>query len=108
MERLKEIKRKHEAQEASRSSPSRLVPDPAKASPQILKLCISGEDLWQSANGGCSFSPSYPAGFNEEQAGGAPLSRRRLPTIMVCWADSSCTLPISMIDGQYLTHSAPY
>jgi hypothetical protein len=70
VERLKEIKREHEEREASRDAngPVRLIPDPAKPTPKILKLCMTGEDLWQSVNGAHSFYPSYPAGLNDDQA----------------------------------------
>jgi hypothetical protein len=70
VEGLKQIKREHEQREASRdaSSPVRLIPDPAKPAPRLLKLCRTGEDLWQSLSGAYSFSPSYPARLNDDQA----------------------------------------
>jgi hypothetical protein len=70
VERLQKIKREHEEREASRdaNSPIRLIPDPTKPTPKILKLCLTGEDLWESVTGAYSFSPSWPAGLNDDQA----------------------------------------
>lgn len=69
-ERLKEIKRAHEQREADRdnSGPVRLIADPTKPTPKVLKLCLTGEDLWQSVNGAHSFYPTWPPGLNHEQA----------------------------------------
>lgn len=68
--RLKEIKREHEQQEASRGAtgPVRLIPDPTKPTSRLLKLCRTGEDLWQSLSGAYSFYPSYPGDLNDDQA----------------------------------------
>jgi hypothetical protein len=70
VERLKEIKREHEQREARRDAngPVRLIPDPTKPAPKLLKLCLTGQDLWQSLAGAYSFSPSYPDVLNENQA----------------------------------------
>jgi hypothetical protein len=70
VERLKQIKREHEQWEASRdtSSPVRLIPDPTKPAAKLFKLCLTGEDLWQSLYGAYSFYPSYPSGLNDDQA----------------------------------------
>ena len=70
VERLKEIKREHEQREASRETngPVRLIRDPTKPRPKILKLCLTGEALWESVNGAHSFYPYYPAGLNDDQA----------------------------------------
>jgi hypothetical protein len=66
-QRLKEIKHKHEEQEANRAGPVRLVADPTKPAPKILRLCLTGEALWQSVDGALSFSPYWPTGLNGEQ-----------------------------------------
>lgn len=70
VERLKQIKCEHEQREASRDAdgPVRLIPDPTKPAPKLLKLCLTGEDLWQSLSGAYSFYPSYPGGLNDDQA----------------------------------------
>lgn len=70
VERLREIKREHEQREARRDAngPVRLIPDPAKPVPKLFKLCLTGQDLWQSLTGTYSFSPSYPDVLNEDQA----------------------------------------
>jgi hypothetical protein len=68
VERLRKIKRKHEQLEASRSGPVRLIADPTKPTAKLLKLCLTGESLWESVNGACSFYPYYPAGLNDDQA----------------------------------------
>jgi HNH endonuclease len=69
-ERLKEIKRAHEEREADRDNngPVRVINDPTKPTPRVLKLCLTGEDLWQSVNGAHSFYPSWPSGLNNDQA----------------------------------------
>lgn len=73
VERLKQIKHEHEQREASRDAngPVRLIPDPTKPAAKLLKLCLTGEDLWQSLCGAYSFYPSYPAGLNDDQADAA-------------------------------------
>jgi hypothetical protein len=68
VERLKMIKREHEEREARRGGPVRLIPDPTKPTPKTLKLCLTGEVLWQSVNGACSFHPSWPGGLSDDQA----------------------------------------
>jgi hypothetical protein len=70
VERLKEIKREHEERETSRESsgPVRLIPDPTKETPKLLKLGLTGEALWETVNGAYSFCPAYPAGLNDDQA----------------------------------------
>jgi hypothetical protein len=70
MDRLKKIKGEHETREASRDAkgPVRLILDPTKPMPKILKLCLTGETLWESLSGAFSFYPSYPAGLNDDQA----------------------------------------
>jgi hypothetical protein len=70
VERLKKLKREHEEREASRgdNGPVRLIPDPTKPTPKLLKLCRTGEDLWQSVSGAHSSNASYPAGLNDDQA----------------------------------------
>lgn len=66
-ERLRAIKREHEALEAARSGPARMIRDPAKPRSKILKLCLTGEALWEAFNGACSSHPSWPAGLSDEQ-----------------------------------------
>jgi hypothetical protein len=34
----------------------------------MLKVCLTGEALWESVNGACSFHPSWPAGLTDDQA----------------------------------------
>jgi len=70
VERLKKIKREHEQREASRDAngPVRLIPDPTKPAPKHLRLCLTGEDLWQSLSGADSLNTSYPGGLNDDQA----------------------------------------
>lgn len=70
VERLKKIKSEHEAKEANRNAiaPVRLIPDPTKPASKLLKLCLTGEALWESVSGAYSFNPSYPAGLNDDQA----------------------------------------
>jgi hypothetical protein len=71
VERLKEIKRQHEEREASRGEtndpgPVRLIPDPARPPKKMLKLIISGTELWHFING-CDISyPIWPSGLSEE------------------------------------------
>jgi hypothetical protein len=67
VERLKAIKQEHEKREANRSGPVRLIPDPTKPTPKVLKLCITGEDLWYAFDGASSFNPRWPAGLSDEQ-----------------------------------------
>ena len=67
VERLIAIKRRHEEREADRSGPVRLIPDPTKSMSKILKLCLTGETLWQAVDGSFSFTPSWPAGLSDEQ-----------------------------------------
>lgn len=66
--RLKEIKRKHEELEANRGGPIRLIPDPTKPKSEVLKLCLTGEALWQVLDGTLSFNPSWPADLSDDQA----------------------------------------
>jgi hypothetical protein len=67
VERLKAIKQEHENREANRSGPVRLIPDPTKPTPRVLKLCMTGEDLWYAVDGSMSFNPSWPGGLADEQ-----------------------------------------
>jgi hypothetical protein len=53
VERLLRIKREHETREASRSGPARLIRDPTKPKPKNLKLCLTGEALWESVKRRC-------------------------------------------------------
>lgn len=34
----------------------------------MLRLCLAGEDLWQSVNGAHSFYPTWPPALNDKQA----------------------------------------
>jgi hypothetical protein len=68
VDRLKQIKREHEQMEANRSGAVRLIRDPTRPTPKVLKVCLTGEALWESVNGACIFYPSYPSGQNDDQA----------------------------------------
>jgi hypothetical protein len=68
VERLRNIKREHEQVEARRSGPVRLIRDPTKPRAKILKLCLTGEALWEAVNGADVFYPSWPAGLSDDQA----------------------------------------
>ena len=43
-------------------------PDPTKPRPKVLKLCLTGETLWQVVDGALSFDPSWPANLSDDQA----------------------------------------
>ncbi len=68
VERLRQLKRDHEAREAARSGPVRLIADPTKRTPKVLTICFSGEPLWSHLSGSHSFYPSWPEGLDEAQA----------------------------------------
>jgi hypothetical protein len=68
VERLKQIKRGHEEREARRAGPVRLIPDPTRPAPKVLRVCMTGEALWQSVNGAYSVWPSWPDYLSDEQA----------------------------------------
>jgi hypothetical protein len=66
--RLKEIKQEHENWVASLGGrPTRLVPDPAHPMSKTLTVCMTGNTLWNIAQGSMSMSPSWPDGLSEEQ-----------------------------------------
>src|SRR6266404_246752 len=72
VERLKEIKRQHEEWVASLGEPNdpgpvRLIPDPARPPKKMLKLIISGTDLWHFIEGAYAFYPSRTSGLSDEQ-----------------------------------------
>jgi hypothetical protein len=69
VERLKQIKADHEQREAEREKhqPMRLIPDPTRPTPNVLKLCLTGQALWEAFEGSMSFYPSSPEGLNDEQ-----------------------------------------
>ncbi len=71
VERLKEIKRHHEEWEASLGEtndpgPVRLIPDPARPPKKMLKLMISGTELWHFVDGSYSCNPVWPSGLSDE------------------------------------------
>jgi hypothetical protein len=67
VERLRKIKREHEKREADRSGSVRLIADPTKPTPKILKLSLTGETLWQVLDGALSFNPYWPTSLSDEQ-----------------------------------------
>ncbi len=71
VERLKEFKRQHEERVASPDEttnprPARLVPDPTRPTKKMLKLMISGTELWHFVNGAYSCNPAWPSGLSDE------------------------------------------
>ena len=71
VERLKEIKRQHEGWaaslgEATNSGPVRLIPDPTRPTKKMLKLVISGTELWHFVDGAYAFYPCWPSGLSDE------------------------------------------
>lgn len=71
VERLKEIKRQHEEWitslgETTDPGPVRLIPDPARPPKKMLKLVISGTELWHFVNGAYSCNPIWPSGLSDE------------------------------------------
>ncbi len=67
VERLHQIKRDHEAREAARSGPVRLIADPTKPTPKVLTACFSGDALWPHLSGSYSFYPSWPDDLDDAQ-----------------------------------------
>jgi hypothetical protein len=67
VQRLRQIKCDHEAREAARGGPVRLIPDPNKPTPRVLKICYNGELLWEHLCASYSFYPEWPEGLNDEQ-----------------------------------------
>jgi hypothetical protein len=67
VERLRQIKRDHEAREAARGGPVRLIPDPANPTPRVLTICFTGEPLWSHLCASYSFFPSWPEGLDDAQ-----------------------------------------
>jgi hypothetical protein len=67
VERLHQIKRDHEAREAARSGPTRLITDPTKPTPKVLTICFTGQTLWEHLNCSHSFFPSWPESLNDAQ-----------------------------------------
>jgi hypothetical protein len=71
VERLKEIKRQHEEWAASlgettNPGPVRLIPDPTRPTKKMLKLMISGTELWHFVDGAYAFYPIWPSGLSDE------------------------------------------
>ena len=68
-ERLKEIKRKHEAWAANRDQPGpvRLVPDPRRPTAKVLKAITTGTSLWNLVDGSLSLNTSVPEGLRDEE-----------------------------------------
>jgi len=67
VERLHQIKTDHEAREAARSGPVRLIADPARPTPKVLTACLSGDALWSHLSGSRSFYPSWPDDLDDAQ-----------------------------------------
>lgn len=67
VERLRQLKRDHEQQEADRSGQIRLIPDPTKPTPKLLTVCVTGETLWSHLSGSHSFNPSWPGSLDDAQ-----------------------------------------
>jgi hypothetical protein len=67
VERLRQLKRDHEEQEAARSGSIRLIPDPTKPTPKLLTVCVTGETLWSHLSGSHSFNPSWPGSLDDAQ-----------------------------------------
>lgn len=71
VERLKKIKRQHEEWvttlgETTNPGPVRLIPDPTRPPKKMLKLFISGTELWHFFDGALSFLPRWPSGLSDE------------------------------------------
>jgi HNH endonuclease len=69
VERLRKIKRQHEEWVASQGAdpgPVRLIPDPTRPTKKMLKLMISGTELWHFINGAYSGNPVWPTGLSDE------------------------------------------
>jgi hypothetical protein len=71
VERLKEIKRKHEEWVASlgdsaHPGPVRLVPDRAYPAPKALQVITTGDALWRLVDGARSFYPAWPDNISDE------------------------------------------
>jgi hypothetical protein len=67
VERLRQIKRDHEAREAARGGPVRLIPDPTHPTPRVLNLCFTGDPPWSHLCASYSLYPSWPEGLDEAQ-----------------------------------------
>ena len=73
VEKLRQIKREHEAWVARRLAsvpeidPIRLVPDPAFPIPKVMNLCMTGTQLWQVMEGAHAFYRSVPTNLTEAQ-----------------------------------------
>jgi hypothetical protein len=70
IELLRKLKSEHEKREARREQdrPVRLIPDPTRPAPKVLRLCLTGEALWEEFDGAMSFQPSYPDRLSPEEA----------------------------------------
>jgi hypothetical protein len=71
VDKLREIKRDHEIWAAKLGEPTdfgpvRVVPDPTKPTPKILKLFTTGSSFWHFFEGADAFYPSWPDGLNDE------------------------------------------
>ncbi len=71
VERLKEIKWKHEEWVASlgastRPGPVRLIPDPAYPAPKALQIITTGDALWKLVDGVKSFFPEGPENITSD------------------------------------------
>jgi hypothetical protein len=73
VELLNEIKGKHEEWTATLGEtadrdpgPVRLIPDPSRPLKKLLKLIVSGTELWEFVDGALSFFPAYPDVLSDE------------------------------------------
>jgi len=71
VEELRRMKREHETwverQGQHGGDPIRLVPDRAYPIPKILKLCMTGTQLWHVMQNAHAFYPSWSSSLTEEQ-----------------------------------------
>lgn len=69
VEELRRMKREHEAwvDRQDEGGPIRVVADPAYPIPKVLKLCMTGTQLWNVMQRAHAFYPSSPDNLTEEQ-----------------------------------------
>jgi len=70
IDELRRLKREHETWvecQVDGGDPIRLVADPAYPIPKILKLCMTGTQLWHVMQGAYAFYPAWPSNLTEDQ-----------------------------------------
>lgn len=72
VERLRDIKERHEKWIASLGNPEnpdpvRIIPDPTRPVSKVLRLFLTGTSFWNFVDGSNAFYPSWPDGLSEEQ-----------------------------------------